>query len=111
MSPSEGARAGGIALRATPFAAFPLLAIKGKETKKNQLLSTLIHSCRFKNQQPALGQYWIGRVAHYSIGADTVINDASSPANPTMQNKIARCGVAGLTHHTVPQNAVDSMRR
>ena len=41
-------------------------------TSKNQLLSTLIHSCWFRNQQPALGQYWIGRVGQYSIGADTV---------------------------------------
>ncbi len=55
---------------ATPFAAFPPLANKGKETKKNKQLSTLAHSCWFNVQQPALAQYWIGRVTQYSIGAD-----------------------------------------
>jgi hypothetical protein len=34
-------------------------------------LSTLIHNCQFKNWQSALAQYWIGRVAQYSIGADS----------------------------------------
>ena len=43
---------------------------KRRKIKQNQPLSTLIHSCWFKNQQPALAQYWIGRVAQYSIGAD-----------------------------------------
>ncbi len=35
-----------------------------KEAFKNQSFDTLIHSCRFKLQQPALGQY--------SISADTL---------------------------------------
>jgi hypothetical protein len=34
-------------------------------------LSTLIHSCQFKKQLPALGQYSIGRVGQLSIGADS----------------------------------------
>lgn len=34
-------------------------------------MSTLIHSCCFKSQQHALGQFWIGRVGQYSSGADT----------------------------------------
>ena len=34
MRRTECARAGGTPLQATPFAAFPLLAIKNKETKK-----------------------------------------------------------------------------
>jgi hypothetical protein len=38
--------------------------------RKNQQLTTLIHSCQFNRQLPALGQYWIGRVGQYSIGAD-----------------------------------------
>ena len=71
----EGALAGAIALRATPFTALPLLAIKDKETKKNKALATLIHNCWFENQQPVLAQYWIGRVAQYSIGADTQTHD------------------------------------
>ena len=71
MRHCEGALAGAIALRATPFAALPLQAIKDKETKKSKSLTTLIHNCWRKIQQPALAQYWIGRVAQYSIGADT----------------------------------------
>jgi hypothetical protein len=52
-----------------------VLSVDGKrwntEGIKNQLLSTLIHSCQFKKQLPVLGQYWIGRVGQNSIGADT----------------------------------------
>ena len=40
------------------------------EAFTNQLFATLIHSCRFKRQQPGLGQYSIGRVGQYSIGAN-----------------------------------------
>ena len=46
------------------------LQSKRRKIKQNQPLSKLIHSCWFKTQQPALAQYWIGRVAQYSIGAD-----------------------------------------
>ncbi len=35
-------------------------------------MSTLIHSCCFKSQQHALGQFWIGRVGQYSSGADSM---------------------------------------
>jgi hypothetical protein len=46
-------------------------------------LSKLIHSCEFQIQQPALAQYWIGRVAQYSIGADNpVIFDGRNLYDP-----------------------------
>ncbi|MET3124853.1 hypothetical protein AAKU67_004475, partial [Oxalobacteraceae bacterium GrIS 2.11] len=35
------------------------------------LFGTLIHSCSFKKQPPALGQISIGRVGQYSTGANT----------------------------------------
>jgi hypothetical protein len=50
---------------------FPIQNHHVRKGKQNQRLSTLIHSCPFPNRQPALAQYWIGRVAQYSIGADT----------------------------------------
>ena len=80
MSPSEGARAGGTPLRATPFAAFPLLAIKGKETKKNKQLSTLIHSYWFKNSNPP----WlnIGSAGWFNIHSALTANRTTAPHGP-----------------------------
>ena len=73
--PFWSGRAWGNPLRARPFAPFPVPSLCGKrwhrEGVKNQLLSTLIHSCQFKKQLPVLAQYWIGRVGQISIGADS----------------------------------------
>ena len=53
----------------------PMLHSNSKPPRKglvqNQPLSTLIHSCQFKKQLLALGQYSIGRVGQLSIGADS----------------------------------------
>ena len=64
-------------LRAPPCAPFTFAVSDSKPHDRrelnNQRLSTLIHSCQFKIRQLALAQYWIGRVAQYSIGADRIV--------------------------------------
>jgi len=44
---------------------------KWKSELQKPVIGTLIHSCSFKKQLPVLGQYSIGTVGQYSIGADT----------------------------------------
>jgi hypothetical protein len=41
---------------------------------QNNFTATLIHSCCYNKQQPALGQISISRVGQYSISADTCGN-------------------------------------
>lgn len=53
-----------------------------------QLFATLIHSCRFKRQRPGLGQYSIGRVGQYSIGAN--IKDQKA-CDKEWEEAIGRC--------------------
>ena len=68
-STHAGKGAAGYALRA--FARVPYVRSQiGKENVKDLLFATLIHSYRFKKKGPGLGQYSIGRVGQYSIGAD-----------------------------------------
>ena len=63
----------GMALRATPCAPFPAKALESTRSKglQNLRFGTLIHSCRFDTQQPALGQNSIGRVGQNSISTNT----------------------------------------
>jgi hypothetical protein len=47
------------------------------------LFGTLIHSCPFKKQPPALGQISIGRVGQYSTGANRL---GDKICQPTLKN-------------------------
>jgi hypothetical protein len=75
---------------------------------QNQQVSTLIHSCQFKKQLPALGQYWIGRVGQYSIGANKssthfdICQLKQGPERPalTTVNRTEKNRFAVVTHWT-----------
>ncbi|MGI0034615.1 MAG: hypothetical protein ACRD98_01925, partial [Nitrososphaera sp.] len=87
---------------------------------KNRLLSTLIHSCRFKRQLSVLGQYWIGRVGQYSIGADThaLLPLQTTPERKTHVRRLllntdqvsrrTQWAIARLLGHAHPQTSVRS---
>jgi hypothetical protein len=55
-----------------------------------QLFVRLAHNCWLKKQQLALGQYSIGRVGQYSVGANTIVSKITDRCvvKPTMRVRV-----------------------
>ncbi len=66
-------------------------------------MSTLIHSCQFEKQLPALGQYSIGRMGQLSIGADRGISLQQFPASTSFAQKLLTTDVLGTILSCVAQ--------
>ncbi|MET3108980.1 hypothetical protein AAKU58_003828, partial [Oxalobacteraceae bacterium GrIS 1.18] len=65
---------------------------------------TLIHSCSFKKQPPALGQISIGRVGQYSTGAN--IRNSKTPCPTGSTSPINPCSNRLIRATMMPRKAL-----